>query len=462
VSWMTRLRPQACIAAAIVALVAISSELAPPARASTADTKAGNDDRQSVPFTEDELVKHVFSLTQAYLADFRHPKTNVLYNARLSTKQKWTSPADVKAEKPHPWGYGSRICDTSLHCGHMLVGLLDAYQARPDPFLRENIQRTFGAIKLIGSLPETHPKPDKPALLGLVPRGPHPDDMTAYYDDSSMDQHTSYIISLARYANSSLASGEDKAWIRQSLEKVGRRLEKNGWSIKRADGHTQAHVGFSWTGYNSQHASILLPAVYALYKGTGNEDWLKTFETFIREKDGLRWKQFYPGPHVRIGSHPIYANQGSFRLNGLYQLDANRDRRAVVLNLLGTVADLQMARTFPNAMYEKFHSDEAWRKLRRKWNWQGDELHGSKEAWAGFQPAMLDDGLAVLAHVRFPLAGFHMVLMSENPEMIRANLSQIWEMLNAVDLAEVDAGETNYLFTVAGLHVYAFHFGERQ
>ena len=458
-SRITGWRPEASILGAIVAVAVSSGVLAPPAWASTGNVTARDEHDQSLPFTEEELVTHVFSLARDYFADFRHPTTHVLYGARLSTKRGWTSPDDVMAEKPEPWGYGSRISDTSLHCGHMLVALLDAYEARPDPFLRENIDKTFRALELIGSLPETHPKPGKPAAAGLVPRGPHPDDATAYYDDSSMDQHTTYIIGLARYANSSLATEEEKAWIRRSLEQVGRRLEKNGWSIKRADGRTQAHVGFSWTGYNSQHASILLPAVYALYQGTGNQHWLRTFETFIDEKDGARWKQLHPGPHVRLNGHPIYANQGAFRLNALYHFDTNPQRRAVVCDLLGYTAELQMARDFPGPMYRKFHPDEAWRQLRRKWNWTDDELHGSEEAWRKFQPAMLDDDpLAVLAHVRFPLAGFHMVLMSEHPEMIRAHLARIWEMLKTVDLEKVDAGETNYLFTVAGLHVYAFYF----
>jgi len=446
----------------MVAVVVALGAPVPLTRASTTNVASDEEQGPSLPFTGGELVAHVFSLAREYFADFRHPETHVLYGARLSTKHRWTSPDDVKAEKPAPWGYGSRIADTSLHCGHMLVALLDAHEARPDPFLKENVEKTFQALKLIGSLPETHPKPNKPALAGLVPRGPHPDDVTAYYDDSSMDQHTTYVISLARYANSSLATEEDKAWIRQSLEKVGRRLEKNGWSIKRADGHTQAHVGFSWTSYNSQHASILLPTVYALYRGTCNKHWLKAFETFVREKDGSRWNQLHPGPHVRINGHPIYANQGAFRLNALYHLDTNPERRAGVRDLLRYTTELQMSRPFPGPMYRKFHSDEKWRQLRRTWNWPGDELHGSEAAWSRFQPAMLDDSLAVLAHVRFPLSGFHMVLLSEQPDMIRTYLVQIWRMLNTVDLAKVAAGETNYLFTVAGLHVYAFHFGSHK
>ena len=276
------------------------------------------------PFTEKELVSHVFTLTKNYLRDFQHPQTHVLYGARLSTKKHWTSPEDIKKELPKPWGYGSRIADTGLHCGHLLVALLDAYEARPSPMLKKTIAETFAAIKLIGSLPETHPKPNKPALIGLVPRGPHPDDMSAYYDDSSMDQHTTYIISLARYAKSSLASKEEKAWIRKSLNQVGRRLEKHGWSIKRADGKTEAHVGFAWTGFRSNHASILLPAVYGLYMGTGDKHWLTTYENFLKEKNDLRWKRLHPGAHVKINGHPIYANQNAFRVNALFQMESSR------------------------------------------------------------------------------------------------------------------------------------------
>ena len=76
---------------------------------------------------------------------------------------------------------------------------------------------------------------------------------------------------------------------------------------------------------------------------------------------------------------------------------------------------------------------------------------------------MLDrGGLPVLAHVRFPLGGFHMVMLSENPEMIQQNLDQIWKMLTTVDLKKIDAGETNYLFTVVALHTYAFYFQHQE
>jgi len=413
------------------------------------------------PINESDLIEQVFDQTRAYLSEFQHPETGVLYGSRLASKDSWTSPEDVLKELPHPWGYGSRIADTVLHTGHMLVALLDAWEARPDPFLKKQIRIHFEALQLIGSLPETHPKPGKPALEGLVPRGPHPDDQAAWFDDSSMDQHTTYIISLAIFATSNLATDEDKAWIRDSLEKVGKRLEKHDWSILRADGVTQAHVGFSWKGFNSGHASILLPTVLALYHGTGDDHWKNLYEDFLAESDGKRWEQVHPGPHVRINGHPIYANQNAFRVNAWHRLETDPERKEVIGALLKQSVGMQLARDFPGEFYRKYHPDETWNALRQEFGWDDSELRGAEMAWNKFQPGFLDhaeSGLAALAHVRFPLGGFHMVLLSEQPEMIQTHLPSVWEMLRTVDLEQIAAGETHYLFTVVGLHLYALYF----
>ncbi len=407
----------------------------------------------SFPFDAATLTSTVFSLARAYFKDFQDPRTGILYGARLRTKARWTSPQDVKAGKPRPWGYGSHIEDTALHCGHTLVALLDAYAARPDPFLKREAKRLFRALKRIGSV---SPVP------GLVPRGPHPDDPTAFYDDSSMDQNTTFIISLARYANSPLATAQEKEWIRWKLQRVGERLEKYGWSIRRADGVTQAHVGFSWLGFNSNHASILLPAVLALYKGTGDPHWLEAYERFSTEKGGRRWKVLRPGPHVRINAHPIYANQTAFRLNALYHFETDPERKRQIFDLLEYVAKLQLARDFPGPFYRRFHRAEEFEQARKQFGWDDAELHGALDAWRKFKPAFLDQRspLAALAHVRFPLGGFHMVLLSERRGLIAQYLPDIWKMLTTVDLKKISTGETNYLFTVVALHLYAFYFNE--
>ncbi|MBT3292179.1 MAG: hypothetical protein HN380_32925, partial [Victivallales bacterium] len=95
--------------------------------------------------------------------------------------------------------------------------------------------------------------------------------------------------------------------------------------------------------------------------------------------------------------------------------------------------------------------------------WPDAELPGAEIAWSLFRPAMLGGHpLSALAHVRFPLGGFHMALMSEDPELVATHLASTWKMLNTVDLKRIPAAETSYLFTVCGLHIYAHHFRQKK
>lgn len=410
------------------------------------------------PFTEAELAELVRNQAEEYFASFQHPETGVLYGAPLSGKANWTTPEEILAERPHPWGYGSRIEDTALHTGHLLVALLDAWETQPEPWLREQIAKHFAALRFIGSLPETHPKPGKPALEGLVPRGPHPDDPSAWFDDSSMDQHTTYVLALALYAMSDLVMDSEKQWIAASLGKVGRRLEGNDWGIFRADGETRSHVGFSWKGINSSHVSILLPTVLGLYRGTEDAHWKDLYESLLKERDGKRWELMHPGPHVQINRHPIYANQNAFRLNAYYHFEQDEERRAVIAGLLDQSVRLQLERDFPGEMYRAFHEEQTWERLRKTCGWADANLHGAAQAWSMYEPDMLtaeDAGLAVLAHVRFPLGGYHMALLSPHPEVAAKAMLPVQEMMRRVDLDQIHAGETHYLFTVAGLHLLA-------
>jgi len=59
--------------------------------------------------------------------------------------------------------------------------------------------------------------------------------------------------------------------------------------------------------------------------------------------------------------------------------------------------------------------------------------------------------------VRFPLGGYHLVLMSERAKLIRRDLPTIWKMLKTVDLQKIAAAETHYLFTTVVLHAYAYY-----
>lgn len=72
----------------------------------------------------------------------------------------------------------------------------------------------------------------------------------------------------------------------------------------------------------------------------------------------------------------------------------------------------------------------------KKLGWRNDTLHVCSVAWKAYKPEMLDQGSSpVLANVRFLLGGFHTVMLSENLEMIRQMLGNIWKMLTTFILS---------------------------
>ena len=366
--------------------------------------------------------------------------------ARLSTVDRWTTPEEIKARKPAPWGYGSRIEDTSLHCGHTLIALLDA-DAAPDPYLRTKAEQLYLALKFIG---EVCP------VEGLVPRGPHPNDPSAYYDDSSMDQHTTYIIALARYAESDLATAENKEWIAKKLGAIGRRLEKNGFSIKAADGETVSHVGFSWRGFRYNHVSILIPTVMALYKGTGDSHWLELHDQFLAERDGLRWQLFQRGEHVELSAHPIYANQNGFRLNAYLHFLEDAEKRSAISDLFAQVAKMQLDRDFPGPFYPRMTAENAGR------SWPGGTNGAIPicNAGRGVEPVPPRNArqwgrIARVAHVRFPLGGYYGA--DERTRQVDSSPpADDLEDANDGGPEKISAAETHYLFTTVACMLLAY------
>lgn len=408
------------------------------------------------PLTTDSLLVKTKALISAYLADYQQADTGVLYLRPLKTKGAWTSPADVKAKKPFPWGYGSGIQDTALNSGHLLDAMLSAYQASGDEDFKSESIRLFKALRYIYSCSP---------VRGLVPRGPHPDDPKAVYDDSSMDQHTTFIIALALYARSTLATDQDRAFIAQSLQEIGERLESFNFTIRQADGMTQSHVGHSWMGMVHEQVSTLLPTLLALHSGTGNAHWNDLYERYGKEQGGERWELLKPGPHVEINAHPIYADQNAFRVRAQWLLETNADRQSILRQLLVLAARLQMGRDFPGDFFRKLVKCD-YAKLGKSCGWNGETLKGCDEAWRLFRPEWYDlpddtRPMALLAHLRFPLTCTHMVLLSEDPAFIQPKLPMVWEMMEKAlppgkEYAGESGGEVRNLLVINALHLFAF------
>ena len=133
------------------------------------------------PFTLDELRSRTFELAEKYFEQSSwHPKSHALrqrFRCRPSTGRRRRKRSRLANRHRGDTGRGSRT--PRLHCGHTLIALLDAYDAAPDPYLRTKAEQLYLAPKFIGEAIQSK---------GNVPRGPHPNDPSAYYDDSSMDQ----------------------------------------------------------------------------------------------------------------------------------------------------------------------------------------------------------------------------------------------------------------------------------
>ena len=93
-------------------------------------------------------------------------------------------------------------------------------------------------------------------------------------------------------------------------------------------------------------------------------------------------------------------------------------------------------------MFRKLRPNNDWDHYRQAFQWD-DAGACAAVAWSKFRPEHLkgkDGGIGALAHVRFPLGGYHMVLQSDDPELIREHLPTAWAIASTVDLEQIAAG----------------------
>ncbi len=401
------------------------------------------------------LTSRVKEICSAYFDKYQDPKTKIIYNAPCGSKM-FVSIEEVKKGtvkgKAKPYGYGSGLSDTALYTGHLLWALCEVYDVKPDPQLAAWARELFSALKYIGT---TSPVP------GFVPRGPHPKDRSAYYRDSSMDQHTTYILALWRYGRTSLASNADKKFIADSLNKVALRLEKYNWEVWVEDGSRMAHVGHSWLGFRPNHVSLLLPVLAAVFDATGNKHWQEAYEKFSAEENGKRW-QCLAGKKFEIPGHPLYANQMSFRLAALQQIEKNPQRNAIVKKALCKAAQVQLRVPYPSGKYIKPLTREELATL----GWEKPVMNGAIDAWNHFNPKLMKSGTskirARISHicVRYPLGGFTMAMLSGDPGVIAKVRPVALDMIQNVGDTSVHWGETQLYLSILALQLYRDRFSQ--
>ncbi len=420
--------------------------------------------KEKHPFTKEELRKRMFTIVDKYLDGSQHPETFVIYSGKpyLSgpRKGKWMmSPEEVKAGtvngKPRPKAfYYSGIADTALYSGHLLIAMLEAEKATKDPRLAEDCKKLFKAMKLIGSTSK---------VPGVIVRGPHPFDKTAYYDNVSVDQMSTYTMTMTRFYFSGLASKEDKEFIKNSLQNIGKRLEKNNWTVLREDGKTICHAGGSWLATGKYNMTAVLTAVLkSIYKVTGDKHWQDLLKRLNSENNGLRRKRLYEADWSH--KHMLYSNQMSVKFNTMLMLEDDPVEKSKMQKMLTYIAEQQINAPFPSKwMKEIVFKSWNWQKIQDKLNWDCATLPGAKAAWGKFDPSFLslkDKKLktqAHLCHIEYPLVTCTMILLSNDNKLIDENIPFLWDVIKNT---HIYYGNTGNNLTVSALLLYAHCYGK--
>ncbi len=297
-------------------------------------------------------------LFEVYKSAFGHPATGLMYHHRLDGPggiAVLSSPEEIArgevGGKPMPHGYGSGIQDIALENGQLLFALCEAHERTGDARLAARARDLFAALRALARI---SPEP------GFVPRGPHPDGKS-YYPDSSRDQHAAYVEALWRWGRSPLATGEDSAFIRDTLHKIAARMERNDWRILVEDGSRQAHVGWTWRQFTSVGAVTLLSFLAQVAEATGDPHWRELYDGFGAEKDGERWKKWLHPDAVRDWPPlTLYANQFCQALTALRRCETDTGREA-------QLAEFQR-RWAERALESDAFDTTRWRRL----DWAGD------------------------------------------------------------------------------------------
>ena len=275
---------------------------------------------------KDERLAAVKKMCDTYVECFLSPATDLVYGKKLNGPKGIAvleSPEEIAKEhfggKYLPYGYGAGIEDVALMNGYLLFALCDVYDATGDAYFADLARRIFKGMKRIGTI---SPVP------GFVPRGPHPDGKS-YYRDSSLDQHSLYVCALWRYYRSSIASDEEKAFIRESLDQFAKRMEKNKWTLMVEDDSRVAHVGWCWLRMSPDNAVIILSMLGAVQDVTGDAHWRAEYERLGNEENGKRWKLIARYP-THLPRYTLFSNQSAYRAETLARVEKDPQRKAVV------------------------------------------------------------------------------------------------------------------------------------
>lgn len=401
-----------------------------------------------------------------YESTYFSSKTNLAYARRINGPQGASVLEKIEeikagrvAGQDRPWGYGAGLEDVAYKNGILLFALCDAYEATGHEYFAHLARRTLKGLLFMSTVSPTP---------GFVPRGPHPNDYQAYYKDSSIDQHTLYLVGLWRYHRSSLATAEDRKSIAKVVHDVVARMEANQWVIKAEDNTTDAHAGGNLLKLDQPTLVVgLFLMLTVAHDVTGDAHWKEIYEKFGTEADGRRWLSLTQDPNQKwVPRYNIFNNQDMFRTEVIRRIETDPQRKDILQQRIGrwasdmiTGPSLRLWRSSFSSD-KKASADEVQQSNLRYLEQFGVTVRPEanvNEVFEQFSFERITKDLSKQSHryvemgLTVPTMVWHIAFLSQQPDSMQPAIKGVDELVTRIKPDQIGSSWTINYSVVAGL-----------
>lgn len=376
---------------------------------------------------------------------FFDPSTNLIYDVAFTDPSQFPTDEEIRAERPNCAGWMTGMEDCCLTGGFVLDALLLAHRLTGEQAWAQKARCVFAGLASLAT---------KSPTRGFVARGFAPGGREVY-PDSSVDQYTSFVYGVWRYARSDLAGEAERRAAARLLEGVAAFVEAHDDRIVRADGAPAIYGDTD--AFLPDRACRLLEFYKAAADLSGDEHWQRRYREKAEEKIRLRLVCF-DGPDPRPADwniHDIAQNQLAWRL--LYELETDAAIRAACREAMAAQARCVRSRI---GRWREHAGEPLVRLVPDRWRYL---LPGFLERHAEYDPAdaqqvrwflrYVDEhgsGPAIPAEalrrvepryhglkLRQAAEAVTVVMLSEEPDLKREAADEAWQMLTGFDWAQL-------------------------
>ena len=342
------------------------------------------------------------------------------------------TPEECALNKPNALAWVTPIENGAMFNGILLPGVLNCWKKAPSPKLADFAR---DLLKGLFSLQDKSPVP------GCILRGVGSDGK-CHYPGSSNDQVVPFLLGLWEFANSPLATPEERKECRQRCYTVVKALEKNKWVIPGAKpGFERGSLRSNGT---SSNCHLLLAAIILDEMEGGNR-----VEKILQDpKKRKSIAKGFPKVGERCGSwyacHNYYIMRMLVdRVKGEAEKKLLRD--SIHLTALEALPALKAWKNYKEGL--KFDPD--WRIMNKKWYPQKNckeaaSIPGQSKLYKDISPAYMNEHLTIM----IPLSSAWMGLFTKDEKVRREVIRHVLPMIQAIPYEKLYCSTHFYVINV--------------